>query len=244
MRFFLRRIVFLLGCVLHHNHDSKVIYYHDVSKKYTEMGTDYGLMLKHIDIVRKLGYHIVPEISARKRQVMFCFDDGWAGIYDYKDEFVRMGIFPTIFIAVDLIGREGYLTEPQIKDLYSARFRFGAHTWSHRDLTSLTEVGGVEHELLDSKAELEKTFSHPFEAICFPMGRFSDMVVEKSSEYGYRQLFTSLPGGFYDLARKNLITRNCAQNVSPAEFRWMLNGTSLLFRRKLVRQHFEKNHQK
>lgn len=224
--------------MFHHNHDSKVIYYHDVSNKYTNMGTDYELMCMHFNIVRNSGYQIVPEIKTHKHQLMFCFDDGWAGIYDYKEEFLKQQIFPTIFIAVDLIGKNGYLTESQILELKQLGFRFQAHTWSHQDLTTFDD-NGLEHELKDSKVQLEKIFGYPFNAICFPMGRFSEKVKEKSMVYGYDQLFSSLPGGYYDLESKNLICRNCAQNSTAREFKWMLNGRSLVFKRKLMNQHIQ-----
>lgn len=239
MRLLLRKIVFFLGYLFHHNHRSKVVYYHDVSKMFTDMGTDFSLMKKHIDIIRHEGYKIVPEINESNHQVMICFDDGWAGIYEYKDELVIMQIFPTVFIAVDLIGKEGYLTEKQIKELEYLGFRFMAHTWSHEDLTTFDEAG-LRHELKESKEWLEKNFGHPFDAICFPMGRFSDIIKEKCIESGYTKLFSSLPGGYYDMKDESLICRNCAQNVSPHEFRWMLNGTSELFRRKLKKQHIAK----
>lgn len=239
MRLLLRKIVFLLGYIFHHNHRSKVIYYHDVGKKFTEIGTDFQVMKKHFDIIRSQGYDIVPEINEAEYQVMICFDDGWAGIYDYKEEFVKSQIFPTIFIAVDLIGKDGYLTEKQIKELETIGFRFQAHTWSHQDLTTFDDRG-LEHELKESKDRLEDMFNHSFEAICFPMGRFSSLVKSKSLEFGYTDLYTSLHGGYSDLKGEKLICRNCAQNSSPSELKWMLNGTSWIFKRKLYRQHYQK----
>ncbi len=238
MKLLLRKVVFLLGYLLHHNRRSKVVYYHDVGKKYTEMGTDFSIMKSHFDVIRHCGYSIVAEINTEKSQVMICFDDGWAGIYDFKDEFVKMKIFPTIFIAVDLIGKEGYLTESQIKELETIGFRFMAHSWSHEDLTTF-DAKGLEHELKESKNWLEMKFGHPFDAICYPMGRFSKIVIDKSKESGYTQLYTSLPGGYYDMQNDNLICRNCAQDVSRRELMWILNGTSLLFKLKLRRQHYQ-----
>lgn len=239
MRLLLRKLILFLGFLFQHNHKSKVIYYHDVSKRFTDMGTDFSLMQKHFDVIRQCGFKIVPSITEFKHQVMICFDDGWAGIYDYKDELIRQQIFPTIFIAVDLIGKDGYLTERQIRELASMGFRFQAHTWSHQDLTTFDEKG-LEHELKDSKRWLEEMFNHSFEAICFPMGRFSSSVKSKSLEFGYTDLYTSLPGGYFDMKGDKLICRNCAQNSSPNELKWMLNGISWIFKRKLYRQHYQK----
>lgn len=235
----IKRILFFIAYLLHHNHKSKVIYYHDVGTKYTEMGTDVDLIQHHIDIIRKSGYKIVPSITKEKGEVMICFDDGWAGIYDYKDEFVRQQIFPTIFIAVNLIGTKGYLTKSQIETLKSIGFQFEAHSWSHQDLTTFDDKE-LEHELKDSKKWLEEKFNHPFDAICFPMGRFSSLVKKKSLEFGYTDLYSSLPGAYYDMKDDKLICRNCAQNSSLSELKWMLNGTSWIFMRKLYGQHFVK----
>lgn len=239
MKLLIKKLIIFLGYVFHYNHRSKIIYYHDVSKRFTDMGTDFSLMQKHFDVIRQCGYKIVPSITEFKHQVMICFDDGWAGIYDYKDEFVRQQIFPTIFIAVDLIGKKGYLSNSQIEYLQSIGFIFRAHTWSHHDLTTFEERE-LEHELKDSKKWMEDTFNHPFEAICFPMGRFSSLVKRYSLECGYTELYTSLPGGYYDLLNEKLICRNCAQNSSPSELKWMINGTSWIFKRKLYRQHYQK----
>ena len=221
--------------MFHRNNKSKVVYYHDVGTKYTEMGTDFAIMQKHFIITEQCGYKIVSQIDEAVGQVMICFDDGWAGIYDVKDFFLKMKIYPTIFIAVDLIGKEGYLTIDKIKELDSLGFHFMAHTWSHKDLTSFDD-SLLEHELKDSKEWFEQVFAHPFDALCFPMGRFSKKVKEKSLEFGYTQLYTSIPGSYYDLIDDHLISRICVQNASLLEYKWLLNGASSLYRRKIVNQ--------
>lgn len=234
---YIKTFLYFLAYLFHRNYDSKVVYYHDVSKKYTSMGTDIELMKMHFSLIRESGYEIVPCMSKRKKQVMICFDDGWAGIYDNKDYFVELGIKPTIFIAVDLIGKDGYLTVEQIKELEKSGFIFECHTWSHQDLTQFEEAE-LQHELLDSKRQLESVFLHPFNAICYPMGRFSELVYETAKNSGYTKQYSSVAGGYYDLEHRGVICRLCAQFSSPSEFKWMLNSTSRFFRKKYLRQQF------
>lgn len=236
---FIKQAIYYFAYLIHRNKDSKVVYYHDVGKKYTNMGTDFSLVKNHVQIIRESGYEIVPSISKQKKQVMICFDDGWAGIYDYKEFFVEQKIYPTIFIAVDLIGSKGHLTKQQIRELQTIGFRFQGHTWSHHDLTGYSEAE-LEKELKDSKVWLENEFHHTFDAICYPMGRFSQLIFEKCKEFNYTELFSSIPGGYYDLKNKGLICRICAQFSSANEFKWMLNSTSWFFRRKLYHQQFKK----
>lgn len=236
MKSLLKQLIFILAYIFHRNKDSKVVYYHDIGKKNTEMGTDFELLRKHIDIIRQSRYEIVPTIDRPKGQVMICFDDGWSGIYDYKDFFVQQNIMPTIFIAVSLIGEKGYLTKEQIKELESLGFMFEGHTWSHKSLTLFNDEE-LEHELRDSKEVLGETFGHPFYSICYPQGRFSMHIHDLCEKYGYKRQFSSLHGGYYDLEDKGLICRICAQFASPREFKWMLNSTSSFFRKRLIKQH-------
>ena len=172
MKGIIKEAIYFGAYIYHRNNDSKVVYYHDVSTNYTTMGTNLDLMKTHFEIVRQSGYTIVPNITKRQNQVMVCFDDGWAGIYDNKDFFIDHNIVPTIFIAVDLIGADGYMTVGQIRELQALGFQFECHTWSHQSLT-LFDDDILKHELKDSKKELERLFGHPFTAICYPQGRFS-----------------------------------------------------------------------
>ena len=111
MKSIIKKALCFCAYVFHRNHNSKVIYYHDISTKYTEMGTDLELIKTHFEIVNQSGYTFVSSITKRQNQVMVCFDDGWAGIYDYKDFFIEQNITPTIFIAVDLIGSVGRILD-------------------------------------------------------------------------------------------------------------------------------------
>lgn len=235
---FLKSGLYFLAFLFHHNRNSKVVYYHDVGKKYTNMGTEFDLMKRHFDIIKMSGYKIVPSIYMRKGQVMICFDDGWAGIYEYKNYFVKQGIQPTIFIAVDLIGQKGYLSVKQIKELEALGFLFECHAWSHQSLTRFSDEA-LKHEIYDSKKELERIFGRPFSAICYPQGRFSKHIYQLCLEYGYTRQFSSLSGGYYDLENKGLICRLCAQTSPPIVFKWMLNSTSYFFRRRLIKQHIQ-----
>lgn len=240
MREFVKFLILWFSHLFHHNHDSKIIYYHDVSKKYTDMGTDLDTIKRHFELVKKYGYILVNDITQPKGQVMVCFDDGWAGLYEAKDYFVENKVFPTIFIAVDLIGKPGYLTLQQIKELQNEGFLFEGHTWSHRDLTTFDNEG-LHRELIDSREELSRLLGKEVEALCFPQGRFSDKVYQISVEAGYKKLYSSITGGYFDLLKsENLICRNLVQSVTDREFKYIVNATSSFFVRRSLKLHYQK----
>lgn len=235
----LRLVILTWGYLTKRNRDSKVIYYHDLDNKYTDMGTCFDLFKKHIEVINKAKFSIVPSITKEKNEVMICFDDGWAGIYDYKDYFIENRIFPTVFIAVDLIGRKGYLSKSQIQELQALGFLFECHSWSHEDLTTFTDDQLI-HELVDSKMELEKMFNKSFNSICYPKGRFSKKVFINCERAGYNYQYSSICGGYDDMKELGVICRNCAQFSTPLEFKLMLNSTSLFFRHRFIDQHYSK----
>lgn len=227
-----------MAYLFHHNHDSKVVYYHDIGKRYTDMGTDFGLFKKHISIIKKSGYEIVPSINQKEKQIMICFDDGWAGIYDYKDFLIANNIVPTIFIAVELIGKDGYLSISQIKEMINLGFQFESHTWTHKDLTTFSNEG-LEHEIKDSKNKLENLFDIYISSICYPLGRFSYKIKVMCTSAGYKKQFTSIEGSYFDLEEEGLICRKCAQFATPFMFFLMLNSNSSIFKKKYINQQVE-----
>ena len=236
----IKYLILLWSYFFHRNHKSKIIYYHDVGKKYTDMGTDLDAIRRHLEIVKKCGYKIVDDITEREGQIMVCFDDGWAGILEAKGFFCELGVFPTIFIAVDLIGKPGYLTLEQIKEMQDIGFHFEGHAWRHRDLTTFDEKE-LEHEIIDSKKELSKMLGKVIEAICFPQGRFSDKVLRCCVKAGYSKLYSSITGGYFDFQdKKGVICRNLVQSVSDKEFSYTLNSTSLFFVKRSLQLHFQK----
>jgi len=66
----LKRGFLNMGALLYKNHDSKVIYYHDVHSRtaYTSMSTPINLLQQHMDIIEKEGYKVVKEIGSMKRR--------------------------------------------------------------------------------------------------------------------------------------------------------------------------------
>lgn len=238
-RSIIKSVVLFSGYLFHRNRDSKVIFYHDAGLKYTDMGTPLDTIKAHINQIRKKGFDIVNTIEEKQNQIMICFDDGWSGLYDAKEYFIKEGIHPTVFIAVDLIGSEGHMTAEQIKELAGEGFIFQAHTWSHDDLTKCDETG-LHKELVESKEQMEKILSLRFDSICFPVGFYNDRVISKAIEAGYMKLYSSIWGGYYDLIDKGLICRNLVQDIAPWELLFVLKGASPYLTSRYYKQHYIK----
>lgn len=241
---YLRWIVYYSGYCMNKNDCSKIIYYHDVyddsngGVKYTSMSTPLSLLISHVNIIKKTSFRVAPFIDNAKRQIQITFDDGFKGIWDNRFYFYENEICPTVFIANKLIGMEGYLTVENIKELKKHGFSFQSHTYSHVALTKLN-TEQLYHELNDSKYKLEDIFECSFDEICFPMGCFSDQVYQMSLSVGYKKMYSSIPGNYFDNMDVDLYYRNLVQGLSPKLFEWALLGGM-----EILRSHYKKLHYK
>jgi len=231
----------LLGKIKFNNRNSKVFYYHDIHQDTdfpeTAMSTPLSLFLEHIRIIKENGFEIVDRITQPRNQIMITFDDGFRGVYKNKSILQSEMIPLTIFVMTETIGQKHYLQVSELKELERAGIRIQSHTHTHPDLNLLTE-NELEFELLTSKRVLEKFINAPIDAICFPKGLFNNDVVQSAIKCGYSNLFSSIPGSFYEKNAFNVTYRNLVQFSNSLDFNCILFGGLDIFKKRYTRQHF------
>jgi len=234
-----------ISALSHNNHGSKILYYHDVfeNENYKaldadiQMGTSLELFAKHIEVIRQEGYEIVPQITNPKGQVAIILDDGFRGIYECRSFFYNQKIYPTIFLPVKFIGEKekGIMSREEILDLQQHGFSFECHGWTHRPLTEVPQRDLV-HELSDSKKYLEELLREKVEAICLPLGYFTEDILEKARDAGYKRIYSSIPGSI-DFRPHGMLPRNLCQYATPEEVRLILRGGN-----EIMKSRYEKLH--
>lgn len=236
MRGFVKYILLLLGGVLFRDVRPKVVFYHDIGKRYTPMGTASDIFWAHMKRLRTGD--------------VVCFDDGFRGIWDYRERLAvsrqRVAVKVIVFLAIGLVGKLGYLTWDEIKELqdkYDVEFQ--CHTWSHQTLVGPYNdevpepVNGrteewYRHELVDSKVELERQLSKKVTAFCFPVGYFSDVVIRRCKEAGYEKVYASYPGNVTD----DYIQPRClVQDLSVGALMSVLRGGMSVLATRYLKLH-------
>ena len=227
-----RQFLFCFFSIVRKDSAPKTVFYHDIGMGLTPMGTPVETFWRHMCFLRP-GDQV-------------CFDDGFRGVWDDRERFKITGIKPIVFLAVGLVGREGYLTWDEARQLQNEYgFDFQCHTWSHQTLAGPfnpevpePEEGRTEdwfhHELVDSKTELEAKLGKKVSSLCFPVGFFSRRVVRRCREVGYKYVYASYPGN-----RSNgfIQSRCLVQDLSPITFKAVLNGGMNVFKSRYVRMH-------
>lgn len=237
----IRSSLFFVGNLMYSNRESKIIYYHDFfdGKMYTDMGTPLSLFRQHLKIIKKNGYKIVDKITEHKGEIAIMLDDGYRGIWDCREFFYEQNIHPTIFIAKSLVGKEGYLSESEIKELDKHGWIFQSHTVSHTSLNNFT-LEELDYELMESKHYLENLLGKEIKEICAPQGKYSNWVCEHAFRAGYDVFYSSTPGNYYERLTNFsfVITRNLCQSLTPYQFKFAINGGYKIFQRVYFKRRF------
>lgn len=240
----IKLLLLFVGSIFKHNRKSKILFYHDIheGEGYIApdcgivMGTQLDLFKKHIEVIKKEGYKIVPRITHEEGEVCIMLDDGFRGIYENKDFFYKNKICPTVFLAVDLIGKDGFLKPEEILELQEHGFVFECHGWTHTNLANKTEEQLVQ-ELGGSKKYLSQLLNKEVDEICLPIGYFSTRLLTVLKQYDYNEVYSSIPGNYSEKIFEVLRPRNLCQFASPLEVKFFLRGGGEMIKERYKRLH-------
>jgi len=127
-------------------------------------------------------------------QVVLSFDDGCA-----TDRMVAVGCLEdagfgaTFFIVPGFLGRPGYMSPAEVRELSDAGFEIGSHSMRHDFLTALSEAD-LQNDLLQSKQELEEISGRGVDYLSCPGGRWNRRVATMARQVGYTAVATSRLG--------------------------------------------------
>jgi peptidoglycan/xylan/chitin deacetylase (PgdA/CDA1 family) len=137
------------------------------------------------------------------------FDDGFAGLYQHALPILLEHRLPaTVFLVAQTLTPAGRpvdwvddpprqpletLSRGQVLDMLAAGITFGSHSYSHHDLTTLTEEE-CERDLRKSRDVLEDLLGHSVRLLAYPRGRHNERVRAAAARAGFTHAF-ALPEG-------------------------------------------------
>jgi peptidoglycan/xylan/chitin deacetylase (PgdA/CDA1 family) len=125
------------------------------------------------------------------QNVCITFDDGCeTDLLAAAPILQEAGFNATFFITCGRLGKPGYLSIPQLKELSGQGFEVGCHSMTHPYLTDLDE-SGLRREIIDAKSQLEQVIGQRVDHFSCPGGRCDHRVVTMARAAGYRTLATS-----------------------------------------------------
>jgi peptidoglycan/xylan/chitin deacetylase (PgdA/CDA1 family) len=138
------------------------------------------------------------DARADTRLATITFDDGWRDNYSCALPILaRLAVPATFFVVTGElpgVSEERRMTSHQVRALRSAGMTVGAHSRSHRDLTTLDSVA-LDDEVLGSKVDLERVLGEPVDWFAYPGGRFDRRVAEAVKKHGFQGACSVIGGG-------------------------------------------------
>ncbi|MBU6320927.1 MAG: polysaccharide deacetylase family protein [Patescibacteria group bacterium] len=126
------------------------------------------------------GYRVVPLAALESslasstplpaKPVVITLDDGWEDQYQYAFPILRAHGDPaTFFVFTNAIGRKGFFTWSELKEMLAVGMSIGDHTESHPYLTRLS-LAKQQQEILGARAILERGLGVSIREFAYPFG--------------------------------------------------------------------------
>lgn len=189
-----------------------VLMYHSIdytSDKKNKMTIAPDMFERQMKFLRDYKYNVVPLEKAvayiksdkmpPSNTVAITIDDGYENNYTHAYPILKKYRIPvTIFIITDHVGRPGFMTWPQIKEMAdSGIVDIESHTRSHSFLQYDISDEALKDELYGSKEILEKRLDKVIRYLCYPMGGYNGRVKEAVKSAGYEAAFATKPKSFF-----------------------------------------------
>jgi peptidoglycan/xylan/chitin deacetylase (PgdA/CDA1 family) len=131
------------------------------------------------------------------------FDDGAETDFLAAAPILRQaGFKATFYVTCGWLGKPGFLSVSQVRELSHQGFEIGSHSMTHAYLTDLDDRG-LQREIVESKSRLEDILGKPVHHFSCPGGRHDHRVAKVARAAGYRTVATS---------------RNCANSPNTDPF--------------------------
>jgi peptidoglycan/xylan/chitin deacetylase (PgdA/CDA1 family) len=174
----------------------------ETANRYKLPLTDFDAQLAGMEAVRsdspilasamgRLGDDTAPAGAA---PFLVTVDDGGAAYHtSIAGRLERLGWRGHCFVSTDCIGRRGFLSRQQVRDLAERGHVIGSHSASHPFAFNALPFSEIVTEWSRSRAVLEDIVGCRIDVGSVPGGYFSPAVARAARDAGYRVLFTSEP---------------------------------------------------
>ena len=123
--------------------------------------------------------------------VVITFDDGCETDLTVAAPILRQANFgATFYITLGFLGRSGYMTPRQVRELNDAGFEIGCHSMTHPYLSDLS-TAELNREMAEAKTQLEGIIGGPVHHFSCPGGRWSANIAAVGRRAGYHSIACS-----------------------------------------------------
>ena len=140
---------------------------------------------QHIKVIQNLNYNFYNpkffveefETSKSEKKILITIDDGFKSFYKEAWPYLKKNKIPFIlFVSTEPVGKNGYMTWDEIKEVESYDFAYiGHHSHTHEYLIDMSNDDFIKDIELASKIFQEKLGYIP-EIFSYPFGEYSEFM--------------------------------------------------------------------
>ena len=175
-----------------------IMYHRFNENKYPSTNIKMDIFRKHIDLIKQnysfynpLNFKKEFQIPRNKKVILLTIDDAFTSFYSEAWPFLKENKIPFIlFVSTEPVGKKGYMTWNQIKEIEKESFVFiGHHSHSHEYLIDKTknefinDIETANKEFLKNLGYIPNLFSYPF-------GEYSEFMrqyISKNFDFAFGQ---------------------------------------------------------
>ncbi len=152
--------------------------------------------------------------------ISLTFDDDWESNFQTVMPLLKQyNYLSTQYIVTSFINQQDRLTTDQVRAIYNAGNEIGAHTVTHRDLTTLSSIE-LDNELKQSKSFLESLLGTQIKTFATPYGAYNANVITAIKKYF--QSHRSTDAGYnskINFTTDNIKVQNMTDTTTMAQFK-------------------------
>ena len=176
-----------------------IMYHRFNENKYPSTNIQMDIFKKHIQIIKKSGYDLHNPYKFKekfstaklKKEILITIDDAFESFYSEAWPYLKKNKIPFIlFVSTEPVGKNGYMTWDQIREIEKESFALiGHHSHSHDYLIDvtfdefITDIEDANKIFLDKLGYIPNLFSYPF-------GEYSKFMrdyISKNFEFAFGQ---------------------------------------------------------
>ena len=143
----------------------------------------------HTILPDQLYDYLVKGTALPSKPILLTFDDTRAEQFAIaREEMNRYGFKGVFFIMTVSLGRPGYMTKEEVKQLSYEGNVIGSHTWNHSNVKNYT-AKDWPLQIDKPSQQLENIIGKPIEYFAYPFGLWNKAAIEQLKERHFKAAF-------------------------------------------------------
>ncbi len=162
-----------------------IMYHRFDENKYPSTNIKMDIFLKQIQLIKSLNYDFIHpdefkkkfDVPKKEKKILLTVDDAFQSFYDNAWPYLKKNKIPFIlFVSTEPVGKNGYMTWDQIKEVDNENFAvIGHHSHSHEYLIEESNKNFIK-DIETANLIFKKKLGYVPELFSYPFGEYSEFM--------------------------------------------------------------------